>query len=495
MKKKVLLIFPGQPATQIQKKILINFPLSILQLAAYLNERGYQVVTFDTRVQDFSEIKDQIKDCIAVGFSCMTGLQIKYALDCAKKIRKRYKKIPFIWGGIHPTLYPEQTAKNRFVDFVVKGEGEETLFELLESIYSNYKNPRIKSVLGICFKKGRKVICNENRPFIDIEKLPMAAYHLVDTDKYSNILYAFDYQSSRGCPYRCGFCYNMAFNKRQYRSKSAEKVVSELEFLMKNFNVKKFSFNDDEFFIRFDRVEKFCDLVIKKKLKFEWNASCRLNVIRRYPDSLVKKIKKSGCKNLNFGAESGSPDILLKITKDITTDDILEGARHTIKNGIIPLMSFMGGFPGETIEQTIQTKDIISKLWKIDRRVVANGVFIFNPYPGTVLFNEAEKLGVKFPKKFEDWGNWSFKYNADHPWLTPYHRTMLRIMFYIVRLDFYLKELVFRSGFSKYFIHLVMFGMLPWRISAKIRWKYNFFSFPIEWYFWAFVMKKTFGFL
>lgn len=491
-KRKILLVFPGQPATKIQKKILINLPLSILQLSAYLIERDYEVILYDMRVQNYSEIENHLKDCLAVGFSCMTGLQIKYALICANQIKKKYRKIPFIWGGIHPTLYPEQTAKHHLVDFVVKNEGEETLFELLEKIYTNNK---IDNISGICYKKDKKVIINPNRPFLNIEKLPLPAYHLVNLNRYPNILYAFDYQSSRGCPYRCGFCYNAVFNQRHYRAKSAEKVFSELEYLVKTFKIKKISFNDDEFFIRFSRVEKFCDLVLTKKLKFEWNASCRLDIIRKYSDSQIKKIKKSGCKNLNFGAESGSPEILKKITKDITVEDIIKGAKHTVKNGIVPLMSFMGGFPNETIEQTFQTKKIISKLWEIDPRIIANGVFIYNPYPGTALFNESQKLGIKFPKNLEGWGNWTFKYDADHPWLTSYHKTLLKVMFYIVRFDFYLKELVLRKGFSRLFVRLITFSMLPWRISAKIRWKYNFFKFPIEWYLWAFLMKRTFGFL
>ena len=492
-RKKVLLVFPGMPATQIQQRILINLPLSIIQLGSYIGERGYEVVLFDTRVQSYEEIKDKIDDCVAAGFSCMTGLQIKYALELAAKLRKEYPRLPLIWGGIHPTLYPSQTAKHDLVDYVVIGEGEETLFELLESISSG--NSTYQNIKGICYQVKNQIIKNPRRPFLDMNILPLPSYHLLDLNKYPNILNTFDYQSSRGCPYRCAFCYNTNFNERKYRAKSAEKVVDELKHLVDKFKVKMFSLNDDEFFINQKRVEEFCDIIIEKRISFEWNASCRLNIIRKYPNSLMQKIRRSGCNKISFGAESGSPRILKFIYKDITTEDIIEGARHTIANRITPILSFMGGFPSETYNETLMTKDIITKLWEIDPRIIVNGIFIYNAYPSTALFEESIKYGVIFPQTLEQWGGWIFKYDADYKWITQKHRRLLRIMFFIVRLDFYLKELQLRHGYSRLFKCLVRICMLPWTLSGKLRWKYNFFPCPVEWNLWAFIMRKVFGFI
>jgi radical SAM superfamily enzyme YgiQ (UPF0313 family) len=492
-RKKILLVFPGMPATQIQQKILINLPLSILQLGSYIMERGYEALLFDMRVQKYEQIEDKLNDCLAVGFSCLTGIQIKYALELAVKLRKDHPRLPIIWGGIHPTLYPEQTMENDLVDFVVIGEGEETLYELLENIHS--ENGNYHNIAGICYKQEKLIKMNGRRPFLGMEKLPLPAYHLLDLKLYPNILNTFDYQSSRGCPYRCAFCYNTAFNERVYRVKSAGKTAMELEYLINKFQVKKFSFNDDEFFINQKRVEEFCDIVIENKMSFEWIASCRLDIIRKYPDALMRKILRSGCNKISFGAESGSPDILKLIHKDISTDDILEGAKHTIANGIIPILSFMGGFPSETYNDTLLTKDIITKLWNIDRKVIVNGIFIYNAYPGTALFEESMKRGVIFPQTLEQWGKWIFKYDADYKWISPKHRRLLRLMFFIVRLNFYLKELQLRHGYSKLFKSFVRLFMLPWTLSGKMRWKYNFFIYPVEWNLWAFIMRKIFGFI
>jgi len=492
--KKILLVFPGAFASKVQKKILVNLPLSVLQLAAYIMERGYQVKVFDMRIQDINEIKNEIKDFSIIGFSCMTGLQIKYGLEFAKYVRQINDKVQFIWGGVHPTLFPEESLKNPLVDFIVKGEGEESLYELLETL-CNGKTANIDDIKGIGYKQNGLPKVNADREFLDMEQLPLAAYQLVDITRYPNILTAFDYQSSRGCPFRCAFCYNTAFNKRKYRAKSPEKVVDELSNLCNKFNVKKFSFNDDEFFINKNRVEKICSLIIEKNLKIEWNASCRLDIIRKYPDPLMKLIRESGCKNLNFGAESGSPEILKKITKDITTEDILLGAKHTIDNGIIPYMSFMGGFPGETIEDTLKTKEIITELKKINPHILSNGIFIFNPYPGTPLYEEAIKLGANLPDTFEGWGNYIFKYDADLPWVSVKHKKILKLLFYMVRFNFYLHELSFRPGYSNSFRLFAKTLLSPWILSAKIRWKFNFFILPVEWYLWALLMRKTFGFL
>jgi len=488
----ILLVFPGPPASQVQKRILVNLPLSILQLGAYTEQRGYHAIIFDMRIQNYEKIEESLGEIFAVGFSCMTGIQIKWALTCAKWLRQRAANVPFIWGGIHPTLFPRQTAENEFVDCVVKGEGEETLCDVLGAIRLGKSYDGIP---GTVFRKEKNIIENPHRSFLEMETLPLPLYDRVDIGRYKNILNAFDYQSSRGCPYRCDFCYNICFNKRSYRFKSARKVVEELGLLVERYHVNKFSFNDDEFFINRDRVMMFCDLVRAQGLNFEWNASCRLNIIRGFSENLMKKIRLSGCRNLNFGAESGCPRILDFIHKDISVDDIIEGTRHTIKNDIVPYLSFMGGVPTETYQESIMSKELISRLWKIDRRVVVNGVFIFNPYPGTPLFDTYAKQGMRLPNNFSEWGGWHFKYDGDLPWITSRHRRLLRVMFYIVRLDFYLKELVFRSGYHWSFRTMVRLLMAPWRFSGWVRWHFNAFGFPFEWYFWAYIMRRFFGFI
>jgi anaerobic magnesium-protoporphyrin IX monomethyl ester cyclase len=266
--------------------------------------------------------------------------------------------------------------------------------------------------------------------------------------------------------------------------------------LTERYKVRKFAFVDDEFFINKDRVESFCNLIIKDNTNIEWHASCRLNIIRNYSDELLDKIKASGCRSMNFGAESGSPEILDYINKDITVEDIVEGSRHAAENGIKSYMSFMSGFPRETIEDTLETKKIIDRLWRLNKRIVPNGIFPFNPYPGTMLFDEAVRVGgLTLPDNLERWGRWSFQYNAHFPWVSHKHAQMIKVFFCIVRLKFYLGEINDRPGFNGLFRILVVAFMSPWIMAGRLRWRYNFYTMPWEMDVWLFLMKKVFGFV
>ncbi len=492
--RKVLLVFPGQKTNPFQKKILINLPLGVLQLAAYIRDRGYEPVIHDTRVEDKEGFLKKAEGALAVGFSCMTGYPVKCALEYASELKQASPSTPVIFGGIHPTLLPEETASHPLVDFVVIGEGEESLYRLLEALRSgtgDYGN-----IQGLAYKAGGGIKISECGPLLSLDDLPMPAYELADMGRYANIKTNFTYQSSRGCPYRCGFCYNLRFSNRRYRAKSAARVVADLEYLVNKYGLEKIGFVDDEFFISQSRTEEFCDLLIQKKLDIEWNASCRLDLIRKYPDELLQKIRKSGCKSMNYGAESGSARILEYMNKDITPEDIIEGARHTAANGIKSFLSFMAGFPEEKPEDTLETKRIIELLWKEENGLILpNTIYPYNPFPGTTLFDDAVKKGMLIPKDLEGWGEWNFLYNPKFPWITREHNDMIKVLFGVARFRFYLRELNDRAEFNPVFRMLVKIGMSPWIISGNLRWKYGFYKWAWEWDLWIIMMQRIFGFI
>jgi anaerobic magnesium-protoporphyrin IX monomethyl ester cyclase len=133
-KNQVLLVFPGQRARFIQKNVLVNLPLSVLQLASYLLERGFDTGIHDTRVDRPEEFRKKAASCLLAGFSCMTGQQIKHALAYARLFKEINPGAAVVFGGIHPSLFPEQTLQHPLVDFVVVGEGEESLFQLADHL-------------------------------------------------------------------------------------------------------------------------------------------------------------------------------------------------------------------------------------------------------------------------------------------------------------------------------------------------------------------------
>lgn len=485
----VLLVAVG--SKRIQFGPIRHLPLSVLSLAAWLRDQEQfqgDIQIVDTQIEDPCEL--DIKNAAVVGISAMTGLQIKLGLEVAAFARRVNPLIKIVWGGIHPSLLPEQTALHQLVDCVVIGEGEKTFSEVVHAVIHGHE---IEGIPGTCVQGKNGVVLGDPRPLIDMELLPLPAYDLLDMDQYGGIEKQFDYQSSRGCPFRCRFCYNTVFCNRRYRKKTSEKVIQELFFLQDKYAVKNFGFVDDEFFIDPKRAERIFDAVIKKG-GISISASCRLDIVQKFPDSLFKKMRKAGVTRMFFGAESGSDRVLREIRKDITREDIINGSRIVAEAGIRPFLSFMSGFPGENIEDFEDTLDLIIKLWGINPLITVNGIFPFNPYPGTYLYSKSCDLGLIPPDSLEEWGEWLFQYNPNNPWLNKTMKKWMEIAFYIVRFKYYLVRYQDRypNSLRSWFVKLLT---LPMSISANLRMRKRWFSYAWEWKLFAMIVRKTFGFL
>ena len=179
---------------------------------------------------------------------------------------------------MHPSLLPEQTLQNELVDIVVIGEGERTIQDLAMCMLNQGD---LSNVRGIAYKEEGKVIINQPQDLIDLNTLDMdLPYELLGKVFYEPT--AISVHTSRGCPHRCSFCYSPAFNKRKYRQKNAEKVVEEVEYLHKKYNIKNFNFaNEDEFFIDIQRAYEIFQSIIQKGLKIRWTSFCRFDTFDR----------------------------------------------------------------------------------------------------------------------------------------------------------------------------------------------------------------------
>jgi len=489
---RIVLVQPGPYSIQLGGAIL-HLPLALMSLAAWLRHGGIggdNIRILDMHVRRLDE--RDFEDAAVVGVTAMTGRQIRYGLEAAELARRANPDVVLVWGGVHPTLLPEQTARHELVDVVVMGEGEETFREVVEAVLAGDAPAGIP---GTCVAGGNGgIVKGPPRGFLDMDSLPLPAYDLVDVGDYHGIEHQFDYQSSRGCPFRCGFCYNTVFCGRKWRSKSAGKVVEELAFLSRTYRVRNFAMVDDEFFINVRRVEEICDGIIGRGLKFGIIASCRLDIARRFPPALLEKMKSAGIVQMFFGAESGSDETLEFIGKDITAGDITRGALVVARSGIRPILSFMGGFPGESFERFEETLDMVRKLWKLHPLITVNGIFPFNAYPGTALYDDALRRGLKTPETLEEWGGWTFQYEPDNPWLDDKMKTWMQISFYIVRFRYYLARFEdrHRNGFR---VKAVKFLLAPLILSARVRLSRKWFRCAWEWKLFAFLARKTFGYL
>lgn len=384
----VVLFFPKS-----EKGDTMLLPASVLMIAAPLVRAGYNVKIIDQRIdKNWKEIilMELKNKPLIFGVSALTGKQISNGLK-ASKLVKENSNIPIAWGGVHASLLPKQTLENKNIDFVVIGEGEETFFELVEAIKTEKS---FKNIKGLGYKNNNEIFLNSQREFVDIDKLLKIPYHLVDIENYiAETSYAtgkparnIAFYTSRGCPHRCGFCYNKKFNKQKWRGKSAKVVVESIERLVKDYQITAFDIEDDEFFVNIERAKEICELIVKYKFDIEIFTSCRVNYVANNMDNdYLDLLYRAGIKTLSFGVESGSERILDLMHKDITINQVFETIKKLKKAGINSKYYFMAGFPLETIKDLYKTTDLIQEMKKIDPQIRIPAWRVFTPYPGTDL--------------------------------------------------------------------------------------------------------------
>ena len=216
--------------------------------------------------------------------------------------------------------------------------------------------------------------------------------------------------TSRGCPFRCKFCYNQAVNKQRWRAHSVDYVKKQIEYLNKKYDIRNFQFYDDNFF-----VDKERGLEIIKYVPGEWLGELRSNY---FNDKFIKEIKDGGCNLAFIGAESGNDRVLKEvINKGATKEDCTNAVTVSKKYNLNIGLSFIIGFPGETREEMFDTLEYIYELTKIYPSANID-LHIFKAYPGTPLYFDALACGLDKTEKLEDWADKRhYQEHADSPWI------------------------------------------------------------------------------
>ncbi len=473
-RKTVLLV---QPA--IRKVMKPRIPINLLPLGYTLRKAGFKPQIIDVRLKDFDEFEIDWSDVLMLGISTYTGPMIHSTLEISKKVRKRDKKIVITLGGVHPTLDAEQTAKHKLVDFVVKKDGEETIVELAKAIQ---KGKPVDKIKGIAFEKKGKVVSTPDRKRFDLNKIKILPYEMIDMDKYN--MAEFPINTSRGCPFNCIFCYNQAFNSWTYSLKSAENVVDEIEYIVRNFRkVNTIAFSDDNFFMDKKRVEKICRELIRRRIGIKWMSTIRADYLVNYSDKFLKLMKDSGCYTVAFGAESGNDRILKIIGKGTTVEMNLGAVKKLKSSGIIGRISFVWGIPSETYHESIDSLNMIKKFREINPESIINGFFIATVYPNTRLFEKVREIvpDFKMPKTLGEWANWELYTEGFQPWLDPKYVDQMMTASEIIRFQFFQ-----RMNPANYFKNpLVVLGIkvaeAVMNVFATLRLRYHFYKYGYEW--------------
>jgi radical SAM superfamily enzyme YgiQ (UPF0313 family) len=352
-----------------------------------LEKEGHYVKILDCTAEQISVdiVEEKLKEYETldfVGFTATTPL-FPNALKIAKICKRLFPDVKIIFGGVHPSVMPDEVLSYDFVDYVVIDEGEETTKELLDG-----KDP--SEIRGLCYKKDKKIVHNESRHLIkDLDSIPIPAYHLLPMDKYKPALGnykrlpAMSIFATRGCPGRCTFCHR-AF-RGIVRKRSAQDIIKEIKVLQKKYGIKEISFYDDTFTLFKDVVNAFCDIILREKIDITWSCFTRVDYVSR---ELLEKMKKAGCHLILFGVESADEEILKNINKRISLEQVKKVVKIARNVGIDTRASFMFGNPGET-EETIKKTIRFAKDLDPDE-VQFN---ITTVYPGTDMYEWAQKNG------------------------------------------------------------------------------------------------------
>lgn len=478
--ERIVLIYPN--AGQDVLGINVGLPLSLLYVGTAVKEAGYQVTILDQRVRKNFDalLADAVRSKpVYVGISSMTGYQIGYGLSIARAVRAHDPRVPIVWGGVHPTIHPDSTLRHPLVDIVVINEGEETAVDLARTMASGGDLSRVP---GIAFKQSGRTIMNEPRPPMDLARLSWADYSLVDLNDYFTIGHIsrqkqLQIVTSRGCPFRCGYCYLTLPQLRGYRWISAQRIYDEIKYLSETYGVKSVFFYDDYFFGNLKRVQEFLQLLEEKPLGVQFEVSCRIDFLARQSDEFLARLARAGFTELLIGVESGSDRILRLIKKDFKRDHVLVANRKLAKAGIGSKMSWMAGFPGETKDDFYQTADLMLELKRDNPYCSLTPLGIYTPYPGTELYDRCrDDFGVEFPDTLEGWAEYQWQKN-NNVFLQAADRKLLTRLNVASR--FFDEKLFERFG-EKRLKHLIMALYHLYGSLIRLRVRRRFFRFMPE---------------
>ena len=403
-----------------------RLPLAVLALAAVLEGREeYEIVDGNLEENATTRIIELIDrhHVELLGVSAMPGPQMVTAMETSREVRRMRPHVPICWGGYFPSIYPEATLNARYVDYVVRGQGEITLVELIEALrgkrdISSIKGLLYRDVFGLPRDNGE-------RPIKGPDAFPWSPFHRLPVEKYLRPSFfgkrTAVHHASIGCPFNCSFCGVHAAYGNKETMESPERTVAILTHLVERYGADSVQFYDMNFFLREDHARELCDRLAPLKLR--WWCEARVDILSRYSDETFAAIQRAGCAMIFFGAESGSDWVLEEMQKGITTQQTLEIARRTRQFGIIPEFSFVIGNPNDPERDTRATLRFIRTI----KRINPDSEIIIQHYTPTPQTHQAGgemygKVDVPFPDTIagwatKEWMDFTLRIDTNAPWL------------------------------------------------------------------------------
>ncbi len=420
-------------------------PLGTITAAAFMRLKGYVVSLFDTNLaNDPKEILPTIEkvnpDYLVIyddGFNYLTKMCLTLMREAAFeliKIGKEFNCKVIVSSSDSTDHYEEYLDKG--ADFILLGEGDISLFEVIEKIENNQNN--FSEINGIAFRENGKTIHTGRRIVLDeLDQLPMAAWDLVNMDQYKEIwlkyhgYFSLNIATTRGCPYSCNWCAKPIYG-RKYNTRSPSKVVEEIEFLVNEFGASYFWICDDIFGLKPGWIQEFRDIVIGKNIQFKYLMQSRVDVMLK--DDSIQALAESGLDIVWVGAESGSQKILDAMEKDVKVEQIYEVRKKLRDHNVRVAFFLQFGYLGETKEDIRQTEKMLFDLMPDDM-----GISVSYPLPGT-KFHEKVKDDLKQK------ANWTDSDDLDLMFKNTYSPRYYKILHRYIHKKFRKKQGIQRIG-------------------------------------------------
>jgi magnesium-protoporphyrin IX monomethyl ester (oxidative) cyclase len=406
--KKLLLINPPQTYYEESQGFSVYFPLSLLYPAAIVRDLC-RVEIFDCLVRDFTIARhgdvsvfgtpfDRIREYVRQAKPDLIGITVPFTaqFENARMVsticREVFPEVPVIMGGPDPSVRYRQILEEGHCDYCVVGEGEDTLREVITRFNSGEPLDRIP---GLACRREGEIRFEPRRAIMDLDRLPLPAYDLIDVNEYLESRYLYRNRSfihhhsmsiitSRGCPYNCVFCSIRLHMGRAYRHHSAEYVLNHLKLCIERFGIRSFHFEDDNLSMNRKRFEAILDSIIGSGLNIRWDTPNGIRADTLDYD-ILKKVKRSGCRQLTLAFESGSQRVLDEVIRKKTSLEYMikvAGMCHDLK--LLANAFYVIGFPGETIREMEETTGLALRLLR-ECDLLPN-VFVATPLYGTELY-------------------------------------------------------------------------------------------------------------
>lgn len=370
-----------------------SLPLGLVSIASYLKHYGHEVKIVERLVEDndidicINEYKPDI-----VGITAMSFLSSMDAMQITKNIQAA--NIPVVWGGQAATAMPELILKEAHPDYIILGEGEVTWLELVNTIETGGD---VSMVAGLAYSDGKKVVFTPQRPVADISLFPDIDWDLIDVTKYFSSFFNCDkmlyLHASKGCPAQCTFCSNQQFHQGKNRCRDVDQIIRDIDYLYEH-GTNGIYFSDELWMPNRNLRTQLCNMLIERNYNLVWGCQMRLGVLN---ENDIELMYNAGCRWILFGIESGNPERIKTIKKNIDLSIAKQTVQWCEQKGITVQASFIIGYPDETEEEMRTTLEFGESLGA--SLLVIN---ILVPLPNSELYNDIRKKGIfELPESIE----------------------------------------------------------------------------------------------